>query len=336
MWTARKMAVLCLMCSFLITESCMEKINIATPSVTSSDVKVTASMPVTIQAITPQSSSTPKSDLADEDKILSRLSSGQYLVYNSDMLYAISTTDNTSIVLAESLDPRRVSLTFAVNGQFIAYQYFETLKLKIVNIDSHQSKEFDLNEECESMSLSSDGRWIACGVGSIYIYSLVDGEKFWLIPHNSEENLRFAWYGPAFSPDNKWIAYRELSLGYNKTAKDGLYLTSTDCLNNDNLCEEYIRGPFLGSIDLYEPFAWSPDGMQIAIITPETIIIFNTLTLDVFTLASHSLALDVAWSPDGEWIAFTGDGVNIISSKGGESPLKINDYSGRIGWIKIP
>jgi len=285
--------------------------------------------------IKPKSTSTQKHIPAIGENIFSRLLPGQYLIYNTDKLFAFSPKDNSTIILSESLDPRKTSLSFSPDGRFVAYQDIENLVITMFDMETNSDSSHTLNQECQEMAVSPSGEWVACGAGEIYLYSLADQERYWLTPHDSDINQTVAWYGPAFSPDNNWLAYKRISLGYEKTMEDGLYITDLACIKDIKNCDKYTRGPFLSSLDLYEPFSWSPDGNDIAIITPKTIIIFTPSTQNTSSLTNHSLALDVAWSPNGEWIAFTGDGINLISPPSGES-IKVSDYSGKLGWIMRP
>lgn len=144
----------------------------------------------------------------------------------------------------------------------------------------------------------------------------------------------------AWSPDGKWIVFAvHTTRSGTVSPRDGLYLMDASCLADPSTCDEATRGPLLPSVDAV---AWSPDSRSFAVGLRQRLVVFDIETLaQSREVPAEDVAIwhGLAWSPDGQWLAFADDGVvRLLSPATGERHLF---YSGRehidavVFWLTI-
>ncbi|MFC1878992.1 SH3 domain-containing protein [Chloroflexota bacterium] len=157
-----------------------------------------------------------------------------------------------------------------------------------------------------SPGLSKLAVW--CRGGEIHVFD-VDDE--YIVPIALPTNEMEYYSDPQWSPDGRWIAYFNRTAPFETDPGDGLYLVETTCLAEPDTCQLEKRGPFLSDIYTHLPYSWSPNSQQIAFMAKS-----DTHPIQIFDLNTetfHSLnpsggdgfVESLAWSPDGEWIAYS-------------------------------
>lgn len=194
---------------------------------------------------------------------------------------------------------------------------------------------------------SPDGKKLSvfCGDGQIYALSMSDGSTTLLSGWTAQHQYQVL-YSPEWSPDGNWVSY----LGSTPTQVD-LVLVETSCLLEPSTCPEKTHGPIHG--DFFGdagPYAWSPDSSQIAIGSRfyPIIYIYSLHTNSIKTIPTHvgwGSPNSVAWSPDGNWLAFTEyesanskiHQVYLIPSEGGNSIQLTNSAVDKplVFWLRV-
>ena len=184
--------------------------------------------------------------------------------------------------------------------------------------------------------------------GRLLIYSLKDGSKVFDL---EKEDPDYYIFSPQWSPDGRWLSFFVGYIGdtqniFTGSDDSGLYLLDTTCLPEPENCARKWRGPFRASVHPWS-FSWSPDSRSIAMISKE--ISGSLLILDVPSGTFRTLkatgedgGLDVApvaWSADGEWIAYPRNGdIFVMHPTGGRATPLVNESRDDliVGWITIP
>jgi hypothetical protein len=223
--------------------------------------------------------------------------------------------------------------------------------LQVMDLLDHSLAPIAVSDRCHDPSLSPDGSALAA---SCYDAATHLPDIYVLYPDRGTRLLLTSWRDPIggdyfmhpqWSPDGKWIAFQNL-MGSDEPRpipREGLYLTSTDCLSDLSTCEAATHGP----IPCYYSYSWSPDSQTLACAEDAWIDIFGLDGRVSRTLHPNDTVWALAWSPDGKWIALSMDSppdegyssVYIISVDGKELIRLIGephrDYFVRF-WITIP
>ena len=197
-----------------------------------------------------------------------------------------------------------------------------------------------------SSSWSPDGKYLAAACGqNINVISISDGKIIQMGMNCLDGCLNVQW-----SPDGKWLSYGEGD--YMAPKESGLFLISTDCLAQPQTCFEQKRGPFSPNYNPPADFpGWSPDGkfLVIPVNSPGEKLVLEFLNVQTGAIErkmqppnAFVFAIDaMAWSPDGEWIAYAQQllNVDITRTQGGTPVELVNTPNERIKilqWISIP
>jgi WD40 repeat protein len=140
--------------------------------------------------------------------------------------------------------------------------------------------------------------------------------------------------GPNWSPGGDAIAfYRGVFRSGPQPNSNGIYWVDTACLDQPSECPSSIHGP-VGGVD---PFAWGPEPRQMAIARGARIDIVDvtTGTIQGTLPATWTNISTLAWSPDGETIAYEANGnVHLLAVDTGHE-LVIQEAVDRYlaGWL---
>jgi dipeptidyl aminopeptidase/acylaminoacyl peptidase len=223
--------------------------------------------------------------------------------------------------------------------------------LQIMGLPEHTLAPIPGGEYCYRPSWSPDGSALAadCDGGAI-------SDIYVLYPESGERVLLTGWRDPLsydyfvhpqWSPDGKWIAFRNAITRIDSRVPnpgEGLYLTKTDCLAHLSACKSATNGP----IACYHSYSWSPDGQMLACADHASIRIFDMDGREVRTLRTDDRVSELAWSPDGKWIALTMDNLSdslwcrsvYILSIDGKELIRLTEeprnYHHVRFWVSIP
>jgi hypothetical protein len=271
---------------------------------------------------------------------------GQYL------LYWVLDSPTSFSIYAKSRDGTRdyrlmAGLTgigaISTDHERMVYLYGEigslNFKLVVQNLEDGTITEIPNGEYCNQPSWSPDGsKIVASCQGEIWVISLSTGDSI-RVTNWTEPIDQARWSMPIWSPDGKWIAYLNRP-DIHIYPSSGLYVTDASCLSDETTCPSKTIGPFTQA--LYPPFAWSPDSQYLvtSLKTSISILDFKSNTYrEIFKVEHGYLPQSIAWSPDGEYIAFDifERDLYIVRAKNGD--VVYHDpsfYNMVLTWIIIP
>lgn len=210
--------------------------------------------------------------------------------------------------------------------------------LVVADLSSQEGKQVALPLECfdlPSWSPSADRLAVECE-DRIYIYSTAD-ESFrnltaWGIQYVD------SFHSPHWSPDGRQVAFfsRQLS-SLSVSSQDGIYVTEVGCLEDSATCRERTGGPFLAYSNP-AVLSWAPDSKRLAAYDSRSnLVVIDTDTGDESTVRGDLQYLDgMAWSPDGQWLAYSVEGDIFVISPEGGSPSLLSEGTGHVvSWINV-
>ena len=296
---------------------------------------------------TPQSTSYPSPIFSNRLAI----PEGQYLVYErsngEENEFWVITLDGIYQERLTSALPTDGYVTLYSNASMLAfitsvYKNDEVIyKLYTYDLMGNTLKEVITGSNCTSPSWAPDGTRLAVECNySIVVVSLLDGSRT-VLALASEENTVFL-HTPVWSPDGEKIAYIRGPRHWIQSSDDGIYITDASCLTDPSTCPDLTRGPLVAADEAYiAPMAWSSDGRYLVVGDGDS---YTQLTLQVVdtwadtrrTLVENITEGGVAWSPDGNWIAY--DDMNslyLVPAVGGEPVLLMEDAGMVVSWVTI-
>ena len=311
-----------------------------TPTIT--PTSLTSTIETVSHTVSPSQTQEPSlsSVKAPNTPDVSKLNPGVYLLYApiygpEIKIYALRPRDNSTAYL---FTPSGYFDTSS-NGKFLAYRNTISNTLDILDIESNHIDSISLpnNIGCIDISVSADGKMVACGGSEIYITS-IDNPNWQQLTFWSQKKPEDTWDTPRYSPDNKLLAYFNLS-DFSYSQNDGLYITDTKCGNSISTCGVNTSGPIFteiaGSPGNGNFFSWSPDSRMIALPGYNKISLLDLQTQNINELEIEGSPTAISWSPAGDVIAFSDDAVYLTPSNGKDQKLIMND-SWVLGWIVIP
>jgi Tol biopolymer transport system component len=145
---------------------------------------------------------------------------------------------------------------------------------------------------------------------------------------------------PAWSPDSRTLAYLRYNVSAPGGVVDGDTLRLVDADGKHErvlLSDAFYAGNDLGASDLYSRPVWSPDGTQIVVVaqlvdpdptsggTAAALVAAVNIRTGATRVVSKQGASDLAWSPDGHWIAgVTASGITLLAADGSSSRLLVS------------
>ena len=208
---------------------------------------------------------------------------------------------------------------------------------KLVNLHTRENfliPEFTGHEDCIVSSISrSGGKLVAsCENGGTAVFS-VGGEWNMLLPEKSLSQ-------PQLSPDNEQIAFcmidppeEELARLFRCNLDQCLLEEQCDLMQISSTCEDIL-------------YDWSPDAKLIALSNQHQgieLIDLNTGSkTELLTSTKTGMIDDLAWSPDGRFIAFTQtmdaiSSIYLVNLQGSEPRLfyQSENQIKLVGWLNV-
>lgn len=219
---------------------------------------------------------------------------------------------------------------------------FQTMVF-IAPLDGTARRELSAARGCSSPSWDPSGARIVvdCGdVGRLFVVSAQDAST---TPLTSDAAEGESWYLPRWSPDGRWISALMSTGAQAGNTQSGLYLISADCTQ---ACAQNAIGPY----GLLGPHDWSPDSRRLAVAQANRSIAILAIDIgdirSLPTLQGYGFPESIAWSPSGDWIAFSqGEGrtdaaldVFVMSFPGGEisKVAESEQHKYVVDFISIP
>jgi SH3-like domain-containing protein len=208
---------------------------------------------------------------------------------------------------------------------------------KLVNLNTRENflvPEFTEREDCIVSSISRSGTMLAAGCekDGAAVFS-VGGEWNMLLPDKSLSQ-------PQLSPDNDQIAFcmidpqeEDLTRLYRSNLNQCLLEEQCDFIKISSSCEDIL-------------YDWSPDAKLIALSNQHQgieLIDLNTGSkTELLTSPKTGLIDDMAWSPDGRFIAFTqteeqSSSIYLVNLQGSEPRLfyQSENQIKLVGWLNV-
>lgn len=300
--------------SFLI--SCSPHRSLPLPGATSTSTPPQLLTEPTLTA-TPSKQNTPTPTLTSiptpteaTTGILKNFPSGEYIVYYSihPDIRAVSTDGKVK----KTIFTVDVNSSYAISpdGTRIAQSaYFDyKSKLTILNLHTGLTREIKIpgcNPWANSPAWSPDGAEMAisCDDNRIAIISVEEDEfpvQSYLVIDDD-----VVIYDPAWSPDGNYISFyisRPNEFPYSYAAR-GPYISEIGCYKNNLECE---LNPIL--LEKEGKSRWTPNGL-LAVAQETTLFLFDPASKRIIETIDiplkDSRIESFAWSPDGQWIAFS-------------------------------
>ena len=216
-------------------------------------------------------------------------------------IYCVDTTGNI-IRRIETDVPNMGSLSWAPDGRYVAYQsnHEGTPNIYVMDIQNKDSRLLT-NHLGRNLrpAWSPNGKWIAFvsdRAGEyLDVYGMnTDGSNVKRLTNQGNN------WSPGWSPDSQWIAFTST-----QDRRTGLYVMTADGRGQKQL-KQGVSTPAGGT--------WSPNGKQIAFsggnpfedgVNIHVIDTNRNNPRKLTQVGGLSLATHPAWSPDGEWIAYS-------------------------------
>ncbi|HMS00631.1 MAG TPA: hypothetical protein PKE62_15365 [Anaerolineales bacterium] len=310
------------------TTSTMEVPNLLETPTATLELKVTRSATSTAS---PQDKHTALPDFIGLD-------SGKYILVqssenNSPYLYMVS-TDNT-VARQYSLDG---NIDTSADGRQLLIMQTAPERSYLYDFAERKWSELLINGDCANASWSPDKRQISLScinqyVGEIYIFDTISNSMFQVTNCLETDN---SCSKPAWSFNGQWLSYFRNN-EQSGIHERGIQVFDTGCIESDNCMDVQSE-----LIESNSNAVWSLDNKLI--LFNQGAFQFLTVENDLFVLQeeiknSVEGFIDLDYSPDGEYLAYTSDGysINLFSPLSGktEQIFNSNSLAQIIGWIEI-
>ena len=251
----------------------------------------------------------PGSPIASYVSPLSGLAPGQYVLYLDDtgpaLTFGLVSLDGERSLTFEVNDGS-IDIAFTRNGERVVIA--ENENLRIHNLLDGSTTALETGRECRNPEWSPDGtKIVAVCDEDLYLIPLGGGDRLNLTSSFSDGYRSH----PRWSPDGRWIAFGYDS-GLGPSSPRGVYILDIACFTAMETCASLSKGLFLSALGnpSFFDMDWSPDSRHLAVLNhpdDETIYILDIQSNEVESLAPPQAMIQImmAWSPDGEYLAFT-------------------------------
>jgi hypothetical protein len=210
--------------------------------------------------------------------------------------------------------------------------------------------------------ISPDGKWIAdnsTGSNAEYTIQITNIES------GVETNLPLGYYfdhhnfesfmsDVQWSKDGQYLQYMIIPIIHALPREEpldptqpmfGIYQMDAGCLAEPQTCTDHITKIANIHEEMYfeSALAFSPDNSLAVINTGSKFIVFNLQTHDRYNLLNTSSTLysfHYAISPDNQWLAYSGDGTNILIQsihRGDANTIAADlNHATVLGWLTAP
>jgi WD40 repeat protein len=323
-------------------------------------------IPSPIPTLTPRSNVTPLSNVLTPGLYLGSVPECVAPILSPPVtqfcnVWAVSTNDNTAKMIAR-IAYNGIGIGYSVfHGKWLAFEVGQMdehgngLPNVIIVLDIETGKSFEVSapkgEFCQLEDISPDETQIVvtCHKDNDYteigLLSIADGNLITLLDHKGETYVKLDYRGPRWSPDGKWLFFYKVNIYAGGQDVENLYVTDMSCVSEPSACQGSTKQLSLsrpeGEEYSHTIASWTADS-HLAWVLYDRIEVYDVESEQRI----HSYQGDpgegrieqIAWSPDGRWIAIIQDNASwtLLISLQGDERIHLPHKVANPFWISVP